>query len=127
MLYGSETWTAKENIRRLEKSDLRMIMWMCNASVRDRSSDELKGRLGLIDIREVSCRKRLNCFGHIENMDDENWERNVVELDVSGRRIGWPLKTWGDVVSGDLQRKSLSGDLALDRKVWRAAVTASTG
>lgn len=47
-----------------------------------------------------------------------------MELDVPGRRgTGKPGKTHlGEVVSGDLQREGLCGDMALDCKDWRVAV-----
>ncbi|XP_057298477.1 uncharacterized protein LOC130629336 [Hydractinia symbiolongicarpus] len=49
MLHGSETWAVKqEDLDRLERNDMRMVRWMCNASLRDRkSSDELRSRPSL--------------------------------------------------------------------------------
>ena len=57
MVYGSETWAAKEEedtgIRRIERADLSMIRWTCNKSLRDRkASAELREHLGLLSIRE---------------------------------------------------------------------------
>ena len=41
MLYGSETWAAKEeDLVRLERNDMRMIRWMCNVTLKDRKSSE---------------------------------------------------------------------------------------
>ena len=75
MVYACETWAAKEeDVRRLECTDLWMIRWMCNAMLKDRkSSEELRGCLGLVNIRDIISRNRLRWFGHVERMDGENW------------------------------------------------------
>ena len=55
MVYGSETWPLKvEDITRISRADKMMIRWMCNVSLKDgKSSDELRDRLGILDITEV--------------------------------------------------------------------------
>ena len=61
-----------------------MIRWICVVSLKDRkTSKELRGRLGLGNIRDISCRNRLSWFGHIHRMDDENWVKKVTDLEVA--------------------------------------------
>ncbi|XP_057312826.1 uncharacterized protein LOC130654290 isoform X2 [Hydractinia symbiolongicarpus] len=69
MLYGSETSAVKqEDLDRLERNDMRMVRWMCNASLRDRkSSDELRSRLSLRRIKDVIQIRRLNWLDNIFN------------------------------------------------------------
>ena len=54
MLYGSETWAVKEeDTRRLKRTEMGMMRWMCGVSLSDRqgrgkiTGEELRGRLGL--------------------------------------------------------------------------------
>ena len=56
MLHGSETWPVrKENDVALQRSEMRMVRWMCNVKVEDRvPSKELRERLGIDDIIPVS-------------------------------------------------------------------------
>jgi len=50
MLYGSEIWAAKEeDIHRLERIKMRMVRWMSNATLRDKTpSAELRNILGVL-------------------------------------------------------------------------------
>ena len=55
MLHGSETWPVrKENEVALQRAEMRMVRWMCNAKVKDRvPSKELIERLVLLS--SVTC------------------------------------------------------------------------
>jgi len=46
MLYGSETWVIKkEDERRYERNEMRMVSWMCNVTLKDRKPNvELRDR-----------------------------------------------------------------------------------
>ena len=125
MLYASETWPLKEeDLSRLERNDASMIRWMCRTRLSDNiSSKVLRGRMGLVSIRELIQAKRLRWFGHVERMDIENWVSKcrsyVVEGDVAKGR---PRKTWFEVVRNDLKEKNISRELALDRTAWKSLV-----
>ena len=84
MLYGSETWTVKEeDLDRLDRNDMRMIRWTCNTSLKDRkSSDELRSRLGIHSIRDVIQARRLRWFGHFERVEGDNWVSKCRDLVV---------------------------------------------
>ena len=130
MVYGSETWAAKEeDIRRIERADLSMIRWMCNKSLRDRkASAELRERLGLLSIKEVISRNRLRWFGHVERMKLSSWARRIVEVEVPGSRSrGRPRKTWWETVSVDMRKRCLNRELAQDGSGWKAAVISYPG
>ena len=51
MLHGSETWPVrKENEVALQRAEMRMVRWMCNAKVKDRvPRKELRERLVLLN------------------------------------------------------------------------------
>ena len=48
MLYGSETWVIKkEDERRCERNEMRMVRWMCDVTLKDRKPNvELRDRFG---------------------------------------------------------------------------------
>ncbi len=76
MLYGSETWTVREDdVQRLVSTVMRMMRRMCGASLNARhtvTDDELRDILGLECISVVMKRGRLGWFSHVERMDDGN-------------------------------------------------------
>ncbi|XP_057306914.1 uncharacterized protein LOC130645075 isoform X1 [Hydractinia symbiolongicarpus] len=105
MLYGSETWAVKqEDLDCLDRSDMRMVRWMCNASLRDRkSSDELRNRLSIRRIKDVIQIRRLNWLGHLERMKGDNWVRKCRDLIVPGAKLRrGPRKTLQEVIRTDL-------------------------
>ena len=125
MLYGSETWPAKEeDIARLHRTDMSMLRWMSHVSLRDRkSSKELLDRFQLQPIRSVMQRGRLRWFGHVERMEDNNWVKRCRVMEVEGNRgRGRPKKTWEQVISADLRNMGVNREIAQDRNVWRKAI-----
>ena len=55
MLYGSMTWPVKEeDIKRLERNDVRMIRWKCAVSLNDKVSIlDLRNRIQLESIYNI--------------------------------------------------------------------------
>ena len=55
MLYGSETWpTNIDNIRKMQRSEIRMLRWMTGVSLSGRKSNEwVRNMLAIDDIGEV--------------------------------------------------------------------------
>ena len=54
-LYGSETWPTKiEDIRKIQRSEMRMLRWMTGVSLSERKSNEcVRSMLVIDDIAEV--------------------------------------------------------------------------
>ena len=125
MIYGSETWAMKkEHERQLQKTEMRMIRWMCGVSLRERKTNvELRDRVGIEDIAIVCRRGRLRWFGHVERKDDDAWVKKCTRLEVDGvRQRGRPQKTWRDVVVSDMKAVGLKIGDAQDRERWRRSV-----
>ena len=55
MLYGSETWPTKiEDIRKIQRSEMRMLRWMTGVSLSERKCNEcVRSMLAIDDIGEV--------------------------------------------------------------------------
>ena len=68
MLYGSETWATKiEDIRKIQRSEMRMLRWMTGVrSLSERKSNEcVRSMLSIDDVAKVMQRNRLRWFGHV--------------------------------------------------------------
>lgn len=130
MIYGSETWPMKKVIEdKLERTDMRMIRWMCGMSLRDRkTSAELRKRIGVEAINDVMRRNRLRWFGHVERKLDDDWVKRCMNLDVGGLRPrGRPKKTWKETVNNDLETSGIRREDAQDRDKWRLIIHGKTG
>ena len=55
MLYGSETWPTKiQGIRKMQRSEMRMLRWMTGVSLSESKSNEcVRSMLAIDDIGEV--------------------------------------------------------------------------
>ena len=55
MLYGSETWPTKiEDIRKIQRSEMRILRWMAGVSLSERESNEcVRSMLAIDDVAEV--------------------------------------------------------------------------
>ena len=64
MLYGSETWPTKiEDIRKIQRSEMRILRWMTGVSLSERKSNEcVRSMLAIDNIGEVMQQKRLRWF-----------------------------------------------------------------
>jgi len=67
MLHGSETWPVrKENAVALQRTEMRMVRWMCGVKLKDRlPSKEMREKLGIDDIALVLQQNRLRWYGHV--------------------------------------------------------------
>ena len=71
MLYGSETWPTKvEDIRKIQRSEMRMLRWMTGVSLSERKSKKCVRSMLAIDVAEVMQQNRLKWFGHVERRDE---------------------------------------------------------
>ena len=55
MLYGSEIWATKvEDIRKIQRSEIRMLRWMTGVSLSERKGNEcVKSMLAIDNVAEV--------------------------------------------------------------------------
>ena len=125
LLYGSETWPVKEeDLVRLHRTEMSMLRWMSHATFKDRiPSKDLLTKFDLLPVRRVAQRNRLRWFGHVVRMDNDNWVKKCMTLEVYGRRApGRPKKTWEQVIASDLRELGVTRSLAQDRLNWRKTI-----
>ena len=73
MMYGSETWPMKKGHESMpERTEMRMVRWMCGTSLRKKCSAELRDRMG---IEAFLKRNQSKWFGHVEREEKEDWVR----------------------------------------------------
>ena len=101
-----------------------MVRWMCNVSLSDRRpSEELRKRLGIKSVSDIMQQMRLQWFGHVERMGNDNWVSMCRNFEVDGARgRGRPRKTWGQVDKKDMYKLRLEKDVAQDHNAWRRAI-----
>ena len=118
MLYGSETWATKiEDIRKIQRSEMKMLRWMTGVSLSERKSNEcVRSMLAIDDVAEVMRRNRLRWFGHVERRDELCWIKRIETLQVDGDGVkGRPRKRWREVLKEDMRKKGLCREDAWDR------------
>ena len=129
LLHASETWgTTVDDFNRLARNDHQMIRWICSSKLSDRvPMAALIARLGIPLLEGVMRQSRLRWFGHVERMDDDQWQRRILNHVVDGKYKGRPKKRWLDNVKDDIKLLGISKDLAADRDAWRASIKNQEG
>ena len=117
MLYDSETWPTIQDIRKIQRSEMRMLRWMTGVSLSERKSNECVRSMLAIAVMQ---RNRLRWFGHIERRDELCWIKRIETLQVDGDGVrGRPRKRWREVLKEDMRKKGLCREDAWDRSRWR--------
>ncbi|XP_065315796.1 uncharacterized protein LOC135924631 [Gordionus sp. m RMFG-2023] len=130
LVYGGETWAMKAiHEAKLERTEMRMVRWMCGVSLRERkTSKELRARLGIEMIGMVMRRNRLRWFGHVERMTRDDWVKRCTMMEVGGSRPrGRPKMTWTNVIAADMRSLNLTSIDAQDRQKWKRKIRGKTG
>jgi hypothetical protein len=121
MIYGAETWSMTKGISDLlNRAEMRMVRWMCGVSLLDHiRSEDLRHRMGILDIGEMLRRARLRWFGHVMRKDDYDAVKKCMDLEVEGTAPRGPRKTWRKTVEEDMKLKGLKVEDCADRQKWR--------
>jgi len=74
-------------------------------------------RLGLDDIISVLQQNRLRRYGHVLQIEDNDWVKKCMEYEMEGvRPRGRPKKTWREIVEKGCQARKLNREDAMDHK-----------
>ena len=123
MMYGVETWPLKKNQeRKLEVEEMKMLRWICRVTKMDKIRNErIRGTAKVEKISKNIQERRLQWYGHVKRREEEYVGRGVMEMEVLGGR-GRPKQRWMDIVKEDMRDKQLSEDDAYDRAGRRRTV-----
>jgi hypothetical protein len=123
LCYGAESWALKkDDMRRLQHTQMRMITMICGKTLKDRlRSQVLREMVNVEDVEEFMRGHRLRWFGHVERMEQSKLTRRVRDTVIEGdKKRGRPKKTWNETVKEDLKKKGLRvEDDTQDRTTWR--------
>ena len=123
MLYGAETWPmTKEDVKLLERTEMRMLRWMAGVSRSERRTNQtIRTAFGVQPISLVVRQHRLRWFGHIER----NMENQICRaIEVEGTKpVGRPKTTWSQVIERDMRELGLRRQDAQDRTRWRSKIS----
>ena len=125
MIYASETWALTGgDERRLERAEMRMLRWIAGVKLSDRKhNEEVRRMLDVEPIVNIVRRKRLQWFGHVVRMNDEDGVKKAFKLKVEGKRDrGRPRTSWIKVVEADMIAKGVKREMAYERTMWRSAI-----
>ena len=125
ILYGAECWTTgvkEENI--LEKTEMRMLTRIKGVTVKDKmKSEDIRKELGVGSIKSKAREGRLRWFGHVHRREQESNLRQVMDMEIPGRRPrGRPRGRWRDLVNRDMRGLRLVPEDADDRNFWRRRI-----
>ena len=97
-----------EDIKKIQRSEMRMLRWVTGVSLSERKSNEcVRSMLAIDDIADVMQQNRLRWFG-------------IETLQVDGDGVKGRLrKRWREVLKEDMRKKGLSREDAWDRSRWR--------
>ncbi|XP_064115042.1 uncharacterized protein LOC135221148 [Macrobrachium nipponense] len=123
MLYGAETWPIKkEQERRMEVAEMRMLRWLCDITKRDKIRNELiRGTVKVLEVSKKAQGRRLKWFGHVMSSEDEHVVcKRVMHLEMEDRRWrGRPVFRWKDKLLNDMKEKGLRERDEQDRGRWK--------
>ena len=122
MLYGAETWPIKkEQERKLEVAEMRMLRWMCGVTRRDKIRNEwIRGTVKVVEVSRKAQERRLKWFGHVTRRENEYVCKRVMNMEVEeGRGRGRPKFRWRDRISDDMREEGLREQDIQDRGRWR--------
>ena len=106
-----------------------MIRMMCKVRLVDKvSTDVLPDRVSaVVKIEDMIIRRRLWWYGHAICRDINSRIREVVELEITGKRkTGQPRKSWAEWVKKHLGQYGLRREDAYNREKWREQIKAAT-
>ncbi|GFO05129.1 hypothetical protein PoB_003163400 [Plakobranchus ocellatus] len=89
-------------------------------------SDDIRKELGVCPIGEKARESRLRWFGHVMRREPENHLKQMLNLEVPGRRPrGRPKGRWRDGITRDMKQLHIEAEDAEDRSFWRKRTQAA--
>ena len=125
MLYGTETASMKRTEeKKMDVAEMRMLRWMCGVTREDRIRNEyVRGSTKVVEISKKIQEGRLRWYGHLLRRDEDHVGRQIMEMEVEGRRRrGRPRKRWRDCIRDDLRLKGITEEEAQNRNHWRQLI-----
>ena len=103
---------------------MRMLRRIKGVTVKDKmKSEDIRKELGVGSIKSKSRESRLRWFGHVHHREQESNLRQVMDMEIPGRRPrGRPRGRWRDLVDRDMRELRVVPEDADDRNFWRLRI-----
>ena len=125
LTYGNETWPITGyQADKISVCEMRMLRYCLGISLEEhRRNEEILEEAGVMPIKDLMRKKRMQWYGHVCRREQEEDIRMVYNLRVEGRRSrGRPKQRWSDTVNSDLRWLGLENEDPGDRMRWRSLV-----
>ena len=101
-----------------------MLRWMSGVTRKDRIRNEvIRGTVKVTSVSKKVQEARLRWFGHVMRREEGSCERQIIDMEVGGRRKrGRPKTRWKDCIVADGREKNLDLGVAVDRTTWRRLI-----
>jgi len=87
LIYGSEAWTLRCEEERFERTEMRMLRWLLDHTLKDRKrNDDIRRIVGVACITDKVREARLRWYGHIQRREEDDCVKRILEADVHGQR-----------------------------------------
>ena len=128
MVYGAECWAVRKKERKLHTTETRMLRW---ARVKTRLDHvrnvDIWKEAHMYPMAEFLRENRLRWFGHVQRRDKDDATRNILQMEVDGKRNrGRPKLRGRDLVKDDMARNQVTTEMAEDRRHWHVMIRAGT-
>jgi enoyl reductase-like protein len=98
---------------------------MMGSNKYEKTEKEIRVASNVESIIDVISKHRLKWFGHISRMNENNWIRKCLEMEIEGKRErGRPAKKWLDLVNKDMKENGIGQLDAKNRVLWRSVTKA---
>ena len=114
LLCGEKTWsTTKNQEKRPEVNERRMVLWMCGVTKKDKSFEKFS-QINVAPVAKKITEKMIKWYGHVKRRDKAQVLRRMVDEPVPGKiQRGRQESRWKD--SCKRYTKSMGLKDALDR------------
>ena len=88
LLYGNETWPITGSLAdKMSSCEMRMLRYCMGISLEDhKRNEEITAEAGVMPIKDLMRRKRMQWYGHGRQRESEDYIRRVSEMTVEGVR-----------------------------------------
>ena len=125
MTYGLEAAPLKKiEGRKMDVAEMRMLRWMSGVTKMDRvRNNYIRGTVKVTEVSKKAQEARLRWYGHLMRREEQHVAREMMDLEVNGRRRrGRPKTRWRDCIGDDMREKGLQEGMAQERGSWRRLI-----
>ena len=124
MVYGLETVAVtKKQVEEMEVAEIKMLRFAMGVTRKDKVRNEHMSTVKVERLRMKMREGRLRWYGHVMRRDQEYVGRNMMEMELPGkRRRGRPKRRFLDVVKEDMKEVGVKEMDIEDRKMWRMMI-----